>query len=67
LSGEDNKYLYFTAKTSGFSSFAITGTVKSFEGTQTGIQIASPEIIKVALAHPAASNWVCSHHRSKFR
>ncbi|MDR7665845.1 PGF-pre-PGF domain-containing protein [Methanosarcina sp. Z-7115] len=25
LSGEDDKYLYFTAKTSGFSSFAITG------------------------------------------
>jgi hypothetical protein len=23
--------------------------------------------IKVALAHPAASNGVCSRHRSKFR
>jgi PGF-pre-PGF domain-containing protein len=25
LSGKDEKYLYFTAKTPGFSSFAITG------------------------------------------
>jgi hypothetical protein len=25
------------------------------------------EKIKVALAHPAASNGVCSRHRSKFR
>ena len=25
LSGEDDKYLYFTAETSGYSSFAITG------------------------------------------
>ncbi len=29
LSGEDNKFLYFTAKTSEFSSFAITGKVKN--------------------------------------
>jgi PGF-pre-PGF domain-containing protein len=27
LSGEDDKYLYFTAKTSGFSHFAITGKI----------------------------------------
>jgi len=25
------------------------------------------DLIKVALAHPAASNGVCSRHRSKFR
>ena len=31
LSGEDDKYLYFTAKTSGFSSFAITGKTASKE------------------------------------
>ena len=44
LSGEDNKYLYFTAKTSGFSSFAITGTAKpSSEETVTEIQLASTE------------------------
>ena len=29
LSGEDDKFLYFTAKTPGFSSFAITGTAKT--------------------------------------
>ncbi len=43
LSGEDDKFLYFTAKTSGFSSFTATGTVKSSERTSTGTQIASPE------------------------
>ncbi|MGA9187506.1 MAG: PGF-pre-PGF domain-containing protein, partial [Methanosarcina sp.] len=46
LSGEDNKYLYFTAKTSGFSSFAITGTTKpSSKETVTGMQLASTETI----------------------
>jgi PGF-pre-PGF domain-containing protein len=45
LSGEDNNYLYFTAKTSGFSSFTITGTVKTSDGTATGIQIDYPETI----------------------
>ncbi len=34
LSGEDNKYLYFTAKTPGFSPFAITG-----KSTATGTAI----------------------------
>ena len=34
LSGEDNKYLYFTAKTTGFSPFAITG-----KSTATGTAI----------------------------
>jgi PGF-pre-PGF domain-containing protein len=29
MSGEDTKYLYFTADVSGFSSFAITGKAKS--------------------------------------
>lgn len=29
LSGEDDKYLYFTAQTPGFSSFAITGKIKA--------------------------------------
>lgn len=43
LSGEDNKYLYFTTKTSGFSSFTITGTDKPSEETVTEVQIASPE------------------------
>ena len=28
LSRQDDEYLYFTSKTSGFSSFAITGTIK---------------------------------------
>jgi PGF-pre-PGF domain-containing protein len=28
LSGQDDKYLYFTSRTSGFSSFAITSTAK---------------------------------------
>lgn len=31
LSGEDDKYLYFTAETSGFSSFAITGKTAATE------------------------------------
>ncbi|MCO5383494.1 MAG: PGF-pre-PGF domain-containing protein [Methanosarcina barkeri] len=44
LSGEDNKYLYFTAKTSGFSSFAITGIAKtSSKETEKGLQLASTE------------------------
>lgn len=34
LSGEDEKYLYFTAKTHGFSYFAITGKKKA-TGTET--------------------------------
>jgi PGF-CTERM protein len=29
LSGDDDKYLYFTAKTPGFSPFAITGKAKA--------------------------------------
>jgi PGF-pre-PGF domain-containing protein len=33
LSGEDDKYLYFTAKTSGFSHFAITGKTTASETT----------------------------------
>jgi PGF-pre-PGF domain-containing protein len=38
LSGEDNKFLYFTAKTPAFSSFVITGKVKELskeEATET--------------------------------
>ncbi|KKG11919.1 cell surface protein [Methanosarcina sp. 2.H.A.1B.4] len=39
LSGEDDKYLYFTAETPGFSSFAITGKANtSPEETVTEIQ-----------------------------
>ena len=46
LSGEDNEFLYFTAKTSGFSSFAITGTVKPLpEKIVTKIEIDYPETI----------------------
>jgi PGF-pre-PGF domain-containing protein len=45
LSGEDDKFLYLTAKTSGFSSFAITGTAKPSEETITEVQHASPETI----------------------
>ncbi len=46
LSGEDDKFLYFTAKTSGFSSFAITGTAKpSPEDTVTKTEIDYPETI----------------------
>jgi PGF-pre-PGF domain-containing protein len=46
LSGEDEKFLYFTAKTSGFSSFAITGTAKpSPEETVTKTEIDYPETI----------------------
>jgi len=29
LSGQDDKYLYFTAQTPDFSSFAITGNIKA--------------------------------------
>jgi PGF-pre-PGF domain-containing protein len=43
LSGEDDKFLYFTAKTSGFSSFAITGTEKPSEEIVTEVQIDYPE------------------------
>jgi hypothetical protein len=35
LSGEDGRYLYFTAETPGFSPFAITGKMT---GTRTEIQ-----------------------------
>jgi len=46
LSGEDDKFLYFTAKTSGFSSFAITGTAKpSPEETVTKTEIDYPETV----------------------
>ena len=45
LSGEDDKFLYFTAETPGFSSFAITGTEKPSEETVTEVQHASPETI----------------------
>ncbi|MGB9939582.1 PGF-pre-PGF domain-containing protein [Methanosarcina sp.] len=43
LSGEDEKYLYFTAQTLGFSQFAITDNTKVNEtekqsGTETGTQ-----------------------------
>ena len=38
LSGEDNQYLYFTAQTPGFSSFAITGKMKA---SRTEIQPAA--------------------------
>ena len=42
LSGEDDKFLYFTAKTSGFSSFAVTGTAKpSSNETVTKTQLES--------------------------
>ncbi|WP_440945303.1 PGF-pre-PGF domain-containing protein [Methanosarcina sp. T3] len=42
LSGEDDKFLYFTAETPGFSSFAITGKAKSTgEGTETGANLGS--------------------------
>jgi hypothetical protein len=34
ISGEDDRYLYFTAQTPGFSSFAITGKMKA-TGTET--------------------------------
>jgi len=43
LLSEDNKYLYFTAKPTKFSSFAVTGTAKSSEGTVPGILLASTE------------------------
>ncbi len=40
---EDNKYLYFTTEPPKFSSFAITGTAKSSEGTVTKIESDYPE------------------------
>jgi PGF-pre-PGF domain-containing protein len=50
LSGEDDKYLYFTAETPGFSSFAITGKITANEAanaihseTQSGPNIGSLE------------------------
>jgi PGF-pre-PGF domain-containing protein len=44
LSRQDDKFLYFTTETSGFSSFAITGTVKP-EETVTKIEVDYPETI----------------------
>ena len=38
LSGEDDKFLYFTSETSGFSSFAVTGKAKK-SSEETGIEI----------------------------
>ena len=35
LTGEDDKYLYFTAETPGFSSFAITGKIAANEAVNT--------------------------------
>ncbi len=40
---KDNKYLYFTAEPTKFSSFAITGTTKLSEGNVPGILLASTE------------------------
>ncbi len=37
-SGEDEKFLYFTANVSGYSSFAITGTEKNSDEITTGMQ-----------------------------
>ena len=46
LSGEDNQFLYLTAKTSGFSSFAITGTAKaSSNETVTRVELDYPETV----------------------
>ena len=46
LSGEDNEFLYFTAETSGFSSFAITGTIKaSSNETITRVELDYPETV----------------------
>lgn len=46
LSGEDNKFMYFTAETSGFSSFVITGTSKtSSEEIVSVIEVDYPETI----------------------
>jgi PGF-pre-PGF domain-containing protein len=52
LSGEDNKYLYFTAKTPGFSPFAITGKNTSI-GTE--IEPATPNV-KQTPQQTASSN-----------
>jgi LPXTG-motif cell wall-anchored protein len=42
FSGEDDTYLYFTAEVPGFSSFAITGEVKSLgEENETGTKMES--------------------------
>jgi len=41
LTGKDNGFLYFTAKTPGFSSFAITGKAKTGETAVTNSQPAS--------------------------
>jgi PGF-pre-PGF domain-containing protein len=35
LTGEDDKYLYFTAETPGFASFAITGKITADEAVNT--------------------------------
>jgi PGF-pre-PGF domain-containing protein len=45
LSAEDDKFLYFIAETSGFSSFAVTEKAKTSEISVTEIQLASPETI----------------------
>lgn len=42
LSEEDDEFLYFTAETPGFSSFAITAKAKSTdEGTEKGVNLGS--------------------------
>lgn len=45
FSGKDDKFLYFIAETSGFSSFAITGTEKPSEETVTKTEVDYPETI----------------------
>jgi len=44
LSGEDDKYLYLTAETSGFSFFAITGKVETEKAVATISQPASQSV-----------------------
>ena len=44
LTGKDNGFLYFTAKTPGFSSFAITGKAKTGETAVTNSQPASQPV-----------------------
>jgi len=44
LSGEDDKYLYFTAQTPGFSPFAITGKIAASETIQPSSEKTQPSV-----------------------
>ena len=67
-----NQALTFAAQNPGTTvylegSFTYVIDDSLLIGSNTILEGDSSAKIKVALAHPAASNGVCSRHRSKFR